>query len=467
MKSNTEFELISLNLIDIFQRFRQEYNNIQSLKESIVEAKGLINPVTLLRRKDGRFTLVAGGRRLMALKSLKTSGLNVEGKGIVYLKDIYPDEKIPATFLDSNVSSNDIRMVELMENVQREEFTPLEVAQLRAEIHKSFELKHISDTGIKSGPQAWSIRKTAEKIGLGHTQLSDDIRLASMAEKMPSLKNTTNRADALKSVDKIIKQAETFIKGNEIRKQNEEKPKSLIIKDLIDRYAIGNAFELGQRIDDNSLDLVESDSPFGIDLKNQSKGDRDDQSASGIYDNFEWSTADYLKNIQSICKLAYQKLKPSGFLILWFAPEPWFEITYQAMISAGFLGLRVPGLWIKPTGQCNNPHLYLANSAEYFFIGRKPEARMFKQGRTNIFQHTPVHNKDHRTEKPISLMSDIYQTFCAPGSRIWIPFLGSGNGIISAHMSNMSAFGSDMNDVYKNSYSIKVDQMFGTGRNIE
>jgi DNA modification methylase len=56
-------------------------------------------------------------------------------------------------------------------------------------------------------------------------------------------------------------------------------------------------------------------------------------------------------------------------------------------------------------------------------------------------------------------MKDIYETFAFPGSRVLIPVLGSGNGLIAAQQVGMSAIGFELGKGYKDSFLVKVHSM--------
>jgi len=201
------------------------------------------------------------------------------------------------------------------------------------------------------------------------------------------------------------------------------------------------------------VDLIEVDPPFGIDLPDQKKG--------GVPNSYnEWDVITYGDKVMAAAQECYRIASPNSWIIWWFAPEPWFEVNYSSLIVAGFVGSRIPAIWTKPTGQCMNPDKYMASSWEPFFYMRKGHPELVKQGRRNIFDFKPVspNSKIHPTEKPIEMMCDIYSTFVEVGSRIMIPFLGSGNGILAASNLGCSAFGWDLSQQYKDAYSIRVDE---------
>jgi site-specific DNA-methyltransferase (adenine-specific) len=93
-----------------------------------------------------------------------------------------------------------------------------------------------------------------------------------------------------------------------------------------------------------------------------------------------------------------------------------------------------------------------------FFYAWKGQPALNKAGRSNEFHFSPVpaNQKSHPTERPIELMKEIYDTFAFSGSRILIPFLGSGNGLLAANQLGMSACGFELSKSYKDSFLVKA-----------
>jgi site-specific DNA-methyltransferase (adenine-specific) len=136
---------------------------------------------------------------------------------------------------------------------------------------------------------------------------------------------------------------------------------------------------------------------------------------------------------------------------------------YQWIKGAGFGVTRLCGIWTKGTpGQSMNPSIRLANSYEMFFYAWKGSPALNKAGHGNDFNFPPVpaQQKVHPTERPIELMKDLYETFAFPGSRVLIPFLGSGNGLLAANALGMPAVGFELSRSYKDSFLVKANSMF-------
>ena len=116
-----ETKKILIDVIQIGERFREDYGDVESLAQSI-KSEGLINPITV----DTESNLLAGGRRLEACKLLGWDSIDAT---IFKIENEY-----------------ELRIVELIENIQRKEMTWAEQANL---------IKRINDL-MKSEDIQWT-----------------------------------------------------------------------------------------------------------------------------------------------------------------------------------------------------------------------------------------------------------------------------------------------------------------------
>jgi len=136
---------IELDLIDpsLHQpRKRMDKKALEELAAS-VERAGIVQPI-VVRKRDERYVLIAGERRLRAAK---LAGI----------------EKIPAVVKD--VSDMDARKLGLIENIQREDLNPLEVAEAIDALISEYEL-----------PQ----EELAKALGMSRSALANKLRLLSL-----------------------------------------------------------------------------------------------------------------------------------------------------------------------------------------------------------------------------------------------------------------------------------------------
>ena len=290
-------------------------------------------------------------------------------------------------------------------------------------------------------------------IGKSKEHVRQSIIIADHMDKYPTLfEGAKTKADATKVV-KLIN--ETILKDEIVRRIKLERETEPEKDNLADHFILESFFHGVASIEEGSINLVEIDPPYGIDLHKAKKTKGGGIRYGDSYN--EVDRLDYPTFLLSTFKAAYKVMAEHSWLICWFAPEPWFNTVYRLLLATGFTTTRMCGQWTKPTGQNKRPELNLANSYEMFFYAKKGSPAIAK-ARGNVFTTPPIppQKKVHDTERPIELTTDIYSTFAFPGSKVLIPFLGSGNGLISARELDMEGIGFELGREFKDSFLIKT-----------
>jgi ParB family chromosome partitioning protein len=151
--------LINLKLIDPnpFQP-RRDFKDLSALSQSI-QAKGIIEPVVVSPKADGRYELIAGERRLKAAELAKL-------------------EEIPVVIRNISDDPADRLVLALLENLCREDLNPIEEANSFARLEKDFD---------------WSHQKIAVMTGRERSTITNSIRLL----KLPDFVQTDIQAGRL------------------------------------------------------------------------------------------------------------------------------------------------------------------------------------------------------------------------------------------------------------------------------
>lgn len=148
---------------------------IEELAESIRE-KGILQPL-LVRRQNGSYELIAGERRLRAAQSI---GL----------------DEVPAIVMDS-MSDLESYQLALIENIQREDLTPLEEAEAYSRL-------------LNNG--ALSKEELSKKVGKNRSTIANSVRLLALPDRVKELINagkiSAGHARAILSVESEEKQIE-------------------------------------------------------------------------------------------------------------------------------------------------------------------------------------------------------------------------------------------------------------------
>ena len=423
--------------VDFGDRRREDYGEVDDLADSIKE-RGLMHPI-VVQSDDGNapYKLAAGGRRYLACTNL---GM----------------DEISCRIYDHPLNALDLKAIELFENLDRKNLSVKEEAFLKKDIHELMVQRHGEKTSTAPGAPGWSKRDTAKLLDKSVGGTMDDIRLAETMEAMPELglDKCKTKNEAMKMIGKV---EEGIIRKELAKRAEGQLGKGT--KKLSDAYQVGDFFDLIQKVPDNCIDLVEIDPPYAIKLEDIKKSELGYKASYG--DSYNEIAEDiYMDFIAAVLKHCYRVMNNHSWLIMWFGPEPWFDPMYQAIIKAGFKTRRLTAIWKKGTnpGQTYAQSMYLGSAFENFYYCRKGDANISKQGRSNIFDFDPVPpmQKIHPTERPVPLMEEILSTFTWEGSRVLVPFAGSGNTLLAADNVKMMPIGFDLSKDYKDGYVTRL-----------
>lgn len=467
------YKRVPLGAIKVGTRFRENVKGVEALAESMNER--LIYPIIL----NSNYELIDGGRRYAAAELLSW-------------------EDIPCLIRSEN-EEIDLRELELLGNLEREDFTWIEEVKLLQEIH---------DLHMKKD-SSWSGRKTAIRLGKSKSIVSKKLRLAGLirdnvelgvelsiakteaeAEKMVNtieenlaLTELTRRNEAKKAerkagreqwnkearelsakVDRMMaehkeekKAAGTYVETDAEKLQRET---LALISDSDSGYIISDFFDVAKALPDEFLGpaaLIECDPDFGIDPSLFLKRTKAHEAYTGVPKKL------YPGFLERLCHECFRLLGDGSTMLLWFGIE-WYKEAREALKYAGFTVNLNPAIWYKPGpdfGTVHAPKKLLANVTEFFFVAQKGDAFLGTDRASNVFEFLRPRPGDriHPTEKPVELTKQIISTCYRvhPGSRCLIPFLGSGNGLQACRDLGIEAFGCDLSTEYKNKYLLRYE----------
>ncbi len=186
---------------------RSEINDegLEELAKSIIE-HGILQPLILSKSaSDNQYTLIAGERRLRAAE---IAGL----------------ESVPAIIRD--VTEQERLEISLIENIQRENLTPLEAALAYQQLNDEFNLSH-EEISVRVGKSRTAITNTLRLL-----KLPDDVQISLHSRKisegharallgLPSKKSQIAVLQTILKNDLNVRQTEDLI-----RKFSGHKPKA-------------------------------------------------------------------------------------------------------------------------------------------------------------------------------------------------------------------------------------------------
>lgn len=459
-----------ISSIIIEERARKDLRDLTELKASIAK-NGQLNPILITDKS----VLIAGERRLAACKELG-------------------QEKVLVRIMP-NLTQEDRLFIELTENKEREDFVWHEELDLKYKMHNHWKAQ------AKEKNSPWGYRDTAEKFHCALGGLSTDLALAEALQIFPELRECEGKTQAKATYKKLGEQAvafqslenlpedekekleklmngsvslanipaqnnqETFLNGIDEEKalhddiepfmseptkevQEKEPPKAV--------YVIKKAEEFLSELPDNSVGLAELDPPYAINFS-ENYGAIGNRKATEA----DWTVETLYSFYEAQLPVLYKKLLESSWVLLWTGCEHW-TIANDYASKAGFKVQTKPGIWIKPSGECNRPSCEFVNNYEMFLLLRKGNATFNTASFSATVEHQATHGskKIHQWEKPITLYDHFITALGRQGSLFISPFAGSGNSMISATKYGMVAMGSDLRQKYAVNFYERFNKHF-------
>lgn len=434
------FRELPIESIILGERFREDYGDLTDLKNSI-EEKGLIQPISVAYDDTlKRYRLIAGGRRYTAVSELG-------------------HKTIPCVLreIDGEI---DLRECELYENIKRKDLTWQEQGKLEKEIYN---LRGVS------------YKDLAEELEVSDAALHRRVTLAEAVEAIPELGKMKTEDEAWKSykaleekliVDELAKRAGLTDEPSRDIKEVFDYPEdyedntvegSAKVKEAAACYRLGDALDGMSMLEPESFDFAEVDPPYGVDLKALKQ--RSDDSTKPIDSYTEISTESYADWLDETASIVHGMLKDNTFCVWWFGLTH-FDLVQKTLRLRGFTVADIPGIWVKPNGQNQQPNVNLTSCYEPFFVCRKGKPVLTKPARSNVFAYSPVagQKKIHTTQRPIELIQELLDTFSLPGARVLCPFLGSGTTLRACYTRGMQGVGWDLDTTIRNKFLLTVKE---------
>lgn len=350
--------------------------NIGELAESIQEY-GLIQPIVLSDEHE----LIAGYRRLCAHVMLGRT-------------------EILAHFI-GDLDELDRRLIELEENIRREQLDWQDQVAAVAEIER---------LRIEKDPN-WSRADTAEEIGKTPDMVNKYLQVSRGLEKYPELAESKTLTGALQA---LKRKADIDRREEEIRLKNEGKLTAYKAEILH-----GKAEQLITTLEDESIDAIVSNFPFGVNLRFKNNVPTYEDDPDEVRDLIEYMIPEL-----------YRVLKPNAWAVLFWDVQKDRELRAWAE-KAGFKTHGIPCVWAKPNktqGRVGDPWRDLVSSCEFFWFFRKGEPTLSRAGVSNLFIYdTPLPSERvHPAQMPTDLCADLVKLVTVPGELVLDPFAGSG-----------------------------------------
>lgn len=409
----------------VSDRMRHDLGDVLELANSI-KRHGIIQPIIIARN----WRLIAGGRRLAAMKLLKREFLE-------HSKDfIYNDETDPIQ----------LQAMELEENLKRKNLTWSEEVLGKQQLFSIMQSIHGASKGFGAGRSAsndgFSLRSLAAMLGENVSTTSRDIELAGFVVRHPSLAVLPTRADAQRKLGVAVTVAAM---------QNLAKTSSVVRAPVPDASQQGTTDGAGEttvtcavspapaipqerwtlyegrfqeniiHIPTNSVDLICTDLPYNIGLGTSSAAH-----SAGL-GSFVDDSIDIATLCADVAVESYRVLRDNRFAIFFYGMN-YHGVLYDTLTTAGFTVDVYPFIWLRDRSAPPDGFARYSKSYDPAFIASKGTPRFIRPNLPNTLAVPSVRGAErlHAAQKPVAIMQKFIEDMTTPGCIVLDMFAGAG-----------------------------------------
>ncbi|HEI9785123.1 DNA methylase [Serratia marcescens] len=195
------------------------------------------------------------------------------------------------------------------------------------------------------------------------------------------------------------------------------------------RYVLGDSVQVMAGFPSNSIDFVLTDPPYLVGFTDRSgrsiANDRND----------EW--------VRPAFREMFRVLKPDSLAVSFYG---WNRVdTFMAAWKQA--GFRVVGhlVFTKPYA---SKSAFVGYQHECAYILAKGRPALSAQPRSDVQPWEYTGNRHHPTEKPVSVLQPLIESFTEPGAIVLDPFAGSGSTCVAAALAGRRYIGIELLALY-------------------
>lgn len=230
--------------------------------------------------------------------------------------------------------------------------------------------------------------------------------------------------------------------------------------ELINKIVCGDCLEIMQNIEDESVDLILTDPPYGISSevkitrgKNTMKFKGTDISHNfGEWDKFK-DINEFMNFTYSWVDIAIKKLRPGGMFICYFDKDK-INFLSAYLQSKGFkIKDYYADLKLNPVPQARK--VSWMSGWEICGLWQKQGGKLiynYQLGQQKNYGLRPIvggkERKGHPTQKPLSVMKLFVSYWSNEGDLVCDPFLGSGSTAVACRELDRRYIGIEISEAY-------------------
>lgn len=405
---------ISVRSVGVGDRQRKTIDNkrVEELAQSI-ESKGLFHPI-VCREEDNEIKLVAGERRLRAIKFLTEKERQYSHDGTQLELGT-----IPYVLVGKDLDDIQVREAELEENIIRVDLKWQERVAALDELH-SLRLARNPDQTVYD--TARELEDKTEQSFAHNRRLVAQSRVIAGHLDDPEVANAKDLTAAYGIVAKKMERELTA----ELDKRGEEY--------VTNHKLIHGEFHSVAEALPKDFTLIIADPPYGM-------GANKFGDAANLPHVYEDNQVTGVKIAEQILAKGFEITKDEAHLYMFCDIENFFAIRALAG-KYGWTPWRTPVIWKKTSAASHAPihNKGFRRTYELMFFASKGD-KAFAQVWNDVLEYPSPRVKDVAAQKPIELYTTIMGRSCFPGDKVLDPTCGSGTVFPAAEARKLEAYG--------------------------
>lgn len=401
---------VSIDNISIEERIRKDYGDIDELANSIREV-GLIQPIVLTHDLQ----LVVGGRRLSALRKIGLKEL-LHASHFIWTEEL-DDLKIKTVEIEENLKRKSLSW-------QEEILAKKRLLDLMQTIHGVARPGYPSRSdslGITN--PGFGINKLASLLGESNAQTSKDIELANLIEQVPELAQADTKEAARRQAILGTAVAVALAQGAARTAANPQTAPQ-------QRWTLyeGDFVNNVNNIDNNSVDLVIVDPPYGEGIQGMAANSKELLTTSFADEKGDWDSL-----VEPLLTHSHRVLREHRFAVFFFG----FNFYTSLVDTARRVGFQVdvsPLIWVKNTVINTSPYTKYGRSYEPILVCRKGQPKLMRPSQNDVIEIQNVitrgsqEQKFYHAQKPVALIEKFILDMTPPGPDTTVVDFCAGSG---------------------------------------
>lgn len=413
-------------------RQRREFaeDAMQELISSIQDsAHGLLHPI-VIRMDAGAPTLVAGERRLRAVKEIYELGCCFKHGG-----EFVPPGHVPVVEL-GDLSFLEAREAEWEENSRRKDLTIIEAAQATAELFELRQLQGKAPTAADIAREVFDLpaSKPSGELGSAQAAVRSQLLVAKHAAN-PEVRKATSLREAVNIIKKADQAKQAQALAQAVGRTYSSKNLQLLNTNCLDWMAA---------CPPETFDIILTDPPYGMDAQDFGDSNRPGDMKGHSYDD---SYPTWLETMRVFAPATFAVAKAQAHAYL-FCDIDRFPELRSLMSEAGWDVHRTPIIWHNPDGfRTPWPDRGPQRKYELILYATKGNKKTTKVA-PDLISFRKDSAVGHPAQKPVELLKELLSRSALPGHKVLDAFAGSGATLEACYSMMLDCVGLELDPTH-------------------